>query len=74
MHTKRFDTFFKSWVQFRVGAIPHLPNQLITRNFSFIYFLKIIFILRLSSNFWLTIGKHYFSSSNALILVSFYNH
>ena len=22
MHTKRFNTFFKRWVQFRVGAIP----------------------------------------------------
>ena len=22
MHTKRFNTFFKKWVQFRVGAIP----------------------------------------------------
>ena len=25
MHTKRFNTFFKRWVQFRVGAIPRLP-------------------------------------------------
>jgi len=25
MNTKRFDTFFKEWVQFRVGAIPRLP-------------------------------------------------
>ena len=24
MHTKRFNTFFKRWVQFRVGAIPRL--------------------------------------------------
>ena len=24
-HTKRFITFFKRWVQFRVGAIPRLP-------------------------------------------------
>jgi hypothetical protein len=24
MHTKRFDTFLKRWVQFRVVAIPHL--------------------------------------------------
>ena len=26
MHTKRFNTFFKRWVQFRVAAIPWLPN------------------------------------------------
>ena len=26
MLTKRFDTFFKRWVQFRVGAIPRLPS------------------------------------------------
>ena len=25
MNTKRFDIFFKEWVQFRVGAIPRLP-------------------------------------------------
>ena len=25
MHTKRFNTLFKKWVQFRVGAIPRLP-------------------------------------------------
>jgi hypothetical protein len=25
MHTKRFNTFFKRWEQFRVGAIPRLP-------------------------------------------------
>ena len=25
MHIKRFTTFFKIWVQFRVGAIPRLP-------------------------------------------------
>ena len=25
MHTKRFNTFFKRWVRFRVGAIPRLP-------------------------------------------------
>ena len=25
MHTKRFNTFFKIWVQSRVGAIPCLP-------------------------------------------------
>ena len=25
MHTKRFNTFFKRWVQFRVGRIPRLP-------------------------------------------------
>ena len=25
MHTKRFNIFFKKWVQFRVGDIPHLP-------------------------------------------------
>ena len=25
MHTKRFDTFFKRWVQFRVGLIARLP-------------------------------------------------
>ena len=29
MHTKRFNTFFKRWVQFRVGAIPRLPPKLI---------------------------------------------
>ena len=27
MHTKRFYTFFKRWVQFRVGAIPRLPKD-----------------------------------------------
>jgi hypothetical protein len=26
VHTKRFNTFFKRWVQFRVGAIPRLPS------------------------------------------------
>ena len=26
MHTKRFNTFLKTWVQFRLGAIPRLPN------------------------------------------------
>ena len=26
MHTKRFPTFFKIWVQSRVGALPRLPN------------------------------------------------
>ena len=26
MHTKRFNRFFKRWVQFRVGAIPSLPK------------------------------------------------
>ena len=26
MRTKRFNTFLKSWVQFRVGAIPRLPS------------------------------------------------
>ena len=25
MHTIRFITYFKIWVQFRVGAIPRLP-------------------------------------------------
>ena len=25
MHTKRFNTCYKRWVQFRVGAIPRLP-------------------------------------------------
>ena len=29
MHTKRFNTFFKRWVQFRVGAIPRLPKIVI---------------------------------------------
>ena len=24
MHSKKFNTFFKRWVQFRVGAIPRL--------------------------------------------------
>ena len=27
MHTKRFNTCFKRWVQFRVGAIPRLPKK-----------------------------------------------
>ena len=27
MHTKRFNTFFKRWVQFRVGAISRLPSN-----------------------------------------------
>ena len=27
MHTKRFNTFFKRWVQFRVGAIPRLRKN-----------------------------------------------
>ena len=26
MHAKRFNIFFKRWFQFRVGAIPHLPD------------------------------------------------
>ena len=25
MHTKRFNTLFKRWLQFRVGAISRLP-------------------------------------------------
>ena len=25
MHTKRFNTFLKRWVQFCVGAIPRIP-------------------------------------------------
>ena len=25
MHTKIFNTYFKRWVQFRVGGIPHQP-------------------------------------------------
>ena len=29
MHTKRFNTFSKRWVQFRVGAIPCLPCSII---------------------------------------------
>ena len=29
MHTKRFNTFFKRWVQFRVDAIPRLPQYII---------------------------------------------
>ena len=28
MHTKRFNTFFKGWVKFRVGAISRLPSFL----------------------------------------------
>ena len=28
MHTKRFITFFKRWVQLRVGAIPCVPNYI----------------------------------------------
>ena len=28
MHTKRFNTTFKRWVQFRVDAIPRLPNRI----------------------------------------------
>ena len=28
MHTKRFHTFFKRWVQLRVGAIPRLPKMI----------------------------------------------
>ena len=28
MQTKRFFTFFKKWVQFRVGAIPRLPKYI----------------------------------------------
>ena len=28
MHTKKFNTFFKRWVLFRVGAIPRLPTNL----------------------------------------------
>ena len=27
IHTKRINTSFKKWVQFRVGAIPRLPKQ-----------------------------------------------
>ena len=27
MHTKRFNTFFKRWVQFRVGAIPRHERE-----------------------------------------------
>ena len=32
MHTKRFNAFFKRWVQFHVGAIPRLPFKLIPTN------------------------------------------
>ena len=28
MYTKRFITYFKIWVQIRVGAIPRLPFEL----------------------------------------------
>ena len=28
MHTKRFNTFFERWVQFRVGVIPRLPDYI----------------------------------------------
>ena len=31
MHTKRFNTFFKRWVQFRLGAIPRLVSTKKTR-------------------------------------------
>ena len=27
MHKKRFNTCFKRWMQFRVGAIPRLPQK-----------------------------------------------
>ena len=27
MHTKRFNKYFKRWMQFRVGAIPRLPPK-----------------------------------------------
>ena len=29
MHTKRFNTFFERWVQFRVGATPRLPVSIL---------------------------------------------
>ena len=36
MHKKRFNTSFKRWVQFRVGAIPRLPNR--CTNIFFVYY------------------------------------
>ena len=32
MHTKIFNTFLKIWVQFRVGAIPRLPESFFPLN------------------------------------------
>ena len=40
MHIKRFNTFFKRWVQFRVGAIPRLPK--LATNFLTFPFLLIV--------------------------------
>ena len=36
MHTKRYNTFFKRWVKFRVGVIPRLPSMVlrVMANFS----------------------------------------
>ena len=35
MHTKRFRTFFKRWVQFCVDAIPRLPEISYIENIRF---------------------------------------
>ena len=47
IHTKRFSTFFKRWMKFRLGAIPRLPPETITNipffvNYNFINLIMII--------------------------------
>ena len=53
MHTKRFPTFFKIWVQSRVGALPRLPNLTLGN-----YFLtkNLIHILEWNSNYYININ------------------
>ena len=40
MHTQRFITFLKIWVQFRVGAIPRLPIYLSIYSYPMLFYYK----------------------------------
>ena len=50
MHTKRFNTFFKRWVQFRVGSIPRLPYEISNYVLIFIAFGRSLLKYRWSIN------------------------
>ena len=45
MHTKRFNIFFKRWVQFRVGAILRFPKKRERGSINQIFFANIITLL-----------------------------
>ena len=50
MHIKRFNTFLKIWVQFRMDAIPRPPTFTLYSNF------------KIYSRFFMLISKYIFSS------------